>query len=227
MILTVHREKVLMGLMALTPGEFCKTAAAVLRMPETQVQSAWRYLREADLVSMHGRGPSAAKPTAEDAAILLAALLGSKNLTDAVATVRRYSKAKPWPEFRGDENLFRQVSFAALAELPPDHTFIDALTALIAAAADEKLFAGYDKAHPNTITIVVQNPATIADIRVGPDSRGAGATVRYYAASGGKHRVVSLIGGMEEFRRVNASVLIYLGAALAGKLDELPALSGE
>jgi hypothetical protein len=51
-----------------TPGELAKVAAAVLGLPEVQVLSTHRALRQADLVSKHGRGLAAAKMTPTDAA---------------------------------------------------------------------------------------------------------------------------------------------------------------
>jgi hypothetical protein len=200
-----------------TPGELAKVAAAVLGLPEVQVLSTHRALRQADLVSKHGRGLAAAKMTPTDAAMLLVALLGSNQIVNSAATIRRYEKATPFHE--STKTLFEHVRIPALANLPADHSFLNALTALIAASTDGTLLAGLHLMYPwNSIEVTVQSPPTIADIRILGPERGTSASIRY-SASGAIERS----GDLDEYRRVSAKTIIYLGAALAGKLDELPA----
>jgi len=74
--------------------------------------------------------------TARDAAPLLAAVLACSQVRDSVEMVRGYS-----------ETYFHNITSggygdsptAALRNLPPDHSFVDAIEALIAAAADGSL----------------------------------------------------------------------------------------
>jgi len=74
--------------------------------------------------------------TARDAAPLLAAVLACSQVRDSVEMVRGYS-----------ETYFHNITSggygdsptAALRNLPPDHSFVDAIEALIAAAADRSL----------------------------------------------------------------------------------------
>jgi hypothetical protein len=174
--------------------------------------------------------------TPGDAATLVVALLGSNQTVDSVATVRRYGKANALGDFSAKElsegvsskDIYEGVAITALTDLPPDHSFIDALTALIATAAEEKLLPTLRHGWPeNNLTVTVQNPATVARIQ--------------FALIGGSHITVSYAtgwppdvktagpsprGDLEEFRRVSAKTIIYLGAALTGKLDELPAMAG-
>jgi hypothetical protein len=81
------------------------------------------------------RGNSAVRMTARDAAPLLA-VLACTQVRDSVEMVRGYS-----------ETYFHNITSggygdsptAALQNLPPDHSFVDAIDALIAAAADDSL----------------------------------------------------------------------------------------
>src|SRR5690606_29464750 len=61
-----------------TPGELIKAVADVLHVPEVTISSYYRSLREAGLVTKGGRGRSAAKMTAADAAHLLIAVGGAR-----------------------------------------------------------------------------------------------------------------------------------------------------
>ncbi len=82
------------------------------------------------------RGNSAVRMTARDAAPLLAAVLACSQVRDSVEMVRGCS-----------ETYFHNITSggygdsptAALRNLPPDHSFVDAIEALIAAAADGSL----------------------------------------------------------------------------------------
>ena len=60
-----------------TPGQMVQTMADVLGMPAATVSQYDRQLAEAGLRTTGGRGPSAAKVGATDAANLLIAILGS------------------------------------------------------------------------------------------------------------------------------------------------------
>ena len=60
-----------------TPGQMVQTMADVLGIPAATVSQYDRQLAEAGLRTTGGRGPSAAKVGATDAANLLIAILGS------------------------------------------------------------------------------------------------------------------------------------------------------
>jgi hypothetical protein len=88
------------------------------------------------LRSKSGRGTSAARMTARDAAHLLVAVLGSGHVKDAAETVRRHRQTLFHKSASGG---YGDSSITALRDLPLDHSFVDAIEALIAAGADGSL----------------------------------------------------------------------------------------
>lgn len=137
-----------------SPGEMVKRIAEVFGAPEATVTLHDRNLADAGLRTKGGRGRSAAKMTAADAANLLMAVAGSSMVKNAVQTVQDYSVLPS----RGGEISIRKDAHSfsnngnppsswdladfpipALQALPPDHTFRDALVGLIDAAADGSL----------------------------------------------------------------------------------------
>lgn len=129
--------------MSATPGQLKAKVAELFRLPANAVDYPWRVLREAGLVSKGGRGPSAAKVTPRDAALLLIAVAGPLPASDVVSAVRRYADLplQVWPGVKFDDGLTIPT---AITEAP---TFSDALAAMIASAADGSL----DKARAEVI----------------------------------------------------------------------------
>lgn len=208
-----------------TPGELNAITAKVLGLPEAHVFSTYRALREAGLVTKSGRGPAAAKMTARDAATLLTAILGSNQIVESAATVRRYSNTNP-TEHTSTETLHQETQIEPLATLPRNHSFLDALTALVVAAADGKLLPALGRDNVwNSVRVVVRTPMTSAKMDITGRRRGTGSNVRYTGPS--PSHVTDYIGDMEGYRVVSTRTFLYIGALLAGKLDELPALTGE
>ena len=128
------------------------------------------------------RGNSAVRMTARDAAPLLAAVLACSQVRDSVEMVRGYS-----------ETYFHNITSggygdsptAALRNLPPDHSFVDAIEALIAAAADGSLepaayvitaeVEGEKIGYEAIMEITVQTPGQLGDISIrGGDASGHG-----------------------------------------------------
>lgn len=148
---------------------------------------------------------------------LLTAILGSSQINESAATVRRYNKAALiWPERK--YHPF-QIGTPAINSLPPDHTFIDALTALIVSAGDGTLVPelGQDDLW-NNLTIHLFYPGTDASISIiRPDSVGG---VRY----AGPLARGQVIGDMVVQRQAKLKTLLYIGKLLVGKLDDLPPL---
>lgn len=121
--------------MSATPGQLKAKVAELFRLPANAVDYPWRVLREAGLVSKGGRGPSAAKVTPRDAALLLIAVAGPLPASDVVSAVRRYADLplQVWPGVKPNDSL-------PLPEAITDATtFADALAGLIACAADGSL----------------------------------------------------------------------------------------
>jgi hypothetical protein len=137
-----------------SPGELVKRIAETFGAPEATVTLHDRNLADAGLRTKGGRGRSAAKMTALDVANLLVAVAGSSMVKNTVQTVEDYSGLPS----RGGEMSVRKDAHSfsingnppsiwdlsafpiqALQKLPAEHSFRDAIVALIEAAADGSL----------------------------------------------------------------------------------------
>jgi hypothetical protein len=107
--------------------ELGECVAKVLGLRPTTAASHVRNLREAGLLTKTGRGITGAHMSPRDAAHLLIAATASQDVQDSVETVHRYGKlshvGNVWPDF------------PALAALGEQHTFPDALAALLDSAS--------------------------------------------------------------------------------------------
>ena len=130
-----------------TPGQLVRTMADVLGIPPTTVAQFDRQLAEAGLRTVGGRGTSAAKVTATDAANLLIAVLGSPlsgpSIKAAKQTCETFGSLQT--RERSEPQKFRQVRLLSLATLPIKHTFREALAALIQGASEGELFQTSDR----------------------------------------------------------------------------------
>jgi hypothetical protein len=166
-----------------SPGELVRKFSELLGIAEPTTVLHDRNLVVAGLRSKSGRGNSAARMTARDAAHLLVAVLGSSQVKDSVETVRRYRETR----FRKDVSGGYEDTIAVLRNLPPDHSFVDAIEALVAAAADGSLapstyvftgeIEGERFGYEAIIEITVQTPGQLGDISIRGD--GVGGHGRY------------------------------------------------
>ena len=163
-----------------SPGELVRTFSELLGIAERTIVLHDRNLVVAGLRSKSGRGNSAARMTARDAAHLLVAVLGSSHVKDSAETVRRYRETR----FHKSASCggYDDSTIAALRNLPPDHSFVDAVEALIAVAADGSLetamevyvseIEGEKIGYEAIMEITVQTPGLLGDISI----RGGGAS---------------------------------------------------
>jgi hypothetical protein len=163
-----------------SPGELVRKFSELLGIAEPTIVLHDRNLVVAGLRSKSGRGNSAARMTARDAAHLLVAVLGSSHVKDSAETVRRYRETRLHKRASGG---YDDSTVAALRNLPPDHSFVDAIEALIAAAADSSLelyvnvseVEGEKIGYEAIIEITVQTPGLLGDISIrGGDASGHG-----------------------------------------------------
>lgn len=231
-----------------TPGELVKVIAATTGEDEATVTQHDRNLVIAGLRPKHGRGRNSYKVTARDAAILLTSVLGSHRVRDGVNTVRRYLQTQEhhahwhqhWPDKTqgmGKPNVYENYNIPELAALPLDHTFIDALTVLITLAAEGRLIQHLGKFFPfENLKVFVTWPRTHARI-----------SMHYFNQKGDSGSVQADYGSNEppspwmkgetkeppkepahvnprlhRYCETHAMPFLYIGALLAGKLDELP-----
>lgn len=126
-----------------TPGQLVETMAAVLGLPQATVAQYDRQLSEAGLRSKGGRGRSAAKVTAGDAANLLLAILGSPvagaSIRPAPEASRAYGALRERPS-AGTQATFAKFGLRCISELPAEHSLADALTILIEQAGKGETF---------------------------------------------------------------------------------------
>src|ERR1035437_2127657 len=109
----------------LTPGQLVNAVAIALNVPVETVVQHDRNLVVAGLRTKGGRGHSGAKVTPLEAARLMVAVLGSARVLDSVEAVQAYTEASFHPQ--AGSSAFDP----AIAGLPPNHNFIEALAALI------------------------------------------------------------------------------------------------
>ena len=170
------------------PGEMIRTSAEAMDLPEGSVVVYDRKLLTAGLRSKSGRGRSAAKVTARDAAHLLVAILGTAQVKDAVLAARRYQETQPVRHGSAAEG-YAGLGIVELEDLPPEHSFIDALATLIASAAAGSLAAamraqaeeinGQVILSPPHIEVAVLMPGTLGEIRIAGTGTGVSRSVRY------------------------------------------------
>jgi hypothetical protein len=121
-----------------TPGQLVRTMASILGIPEPTITQYDRNLAEAGLRQIRGRGTSAAEVSAEDAANLLVAILGSPavgaSIRMAAGTSKMYGSLVVKKNF-SDVARFAEHGLTTLSKLPRRHSFKDALVALIDGAS--------------------------------------------------------------------------------------------
>ena len=121
-------------------AELADAFASVLGISATEVRHHLRNLRQAGLISVAGRGASAAQMTADDAINVVLAIVGSERVKDSVSTFNKLSvltktahrvnyRHKEWDKHRA------WMQRKPLLVLPPDHTLRDALRCLFGITA--------------------------------------------------------------------------------------------
>jgi hypothetical protein len=223
-----------------SPGELVRVISEALGVPEPTVTQHDRNLVIAGLRSKGGRGRSAAKVTARDAAHLLTAVMGSALVKDSVEAVERYGATRIHKDTSSPSG-FKDYVVPELAALSHDHSFLDGLEALIASAASGSLQrALYDAAEEvggskfpyvlPPIFVAVQTPDAIGDLRVNGQRRGTSRNVRYslpYPEEGSfhervqkfnelieKYKVVS-DADLKQHREVSSRTILSIGKVLS------------
>ncbi|WP_442753885.1 hypothetical protein ACNHKD_12885 [Methylocystis sp. JAN1] len=222
-----------------TPGELVKVVAAATGEDEPTVAQIDRSLHLAGLRTKGGRGPAAAKVTPRDAAHLLTAMTASTRPRDAVEAVHRYQNSAYHETDFGPE--FPQLRWAntgvpEFEALRPGHSFIDALEAIIAVAMQGRLWpllglgAGeYPQTEATKILslrINVWFPRTHGRIYLSFGKRlngFIGITADYTSTNPAN----DIVKGIPRVAEIGAVPILMVGALLAGKLDELPPITGD
>jgi hypothetical protein len=114
-------------------GKLARDFAEALGVPAATGTTVMKALREAGMVTMRGRGTSAANMTRRDAAILLVATASgavSSRLSEVTDFLLKMPVVLRPPRAAGFESLRASV-ISTFAALPEKHTFADALMALL------------------------------------------------------------------------------------------------
>jgi hypothetical protein len=199
-----------------SPGQLVRKFSGLLGIAEATIVLHDRNLVVAGLRSKSGRGNSAARVTARDAAHLLVAILGSSHVKHSAQTVHRYNETRI---FKNMSHGYQDSAIAALRNLPSDHSFVDAVEVLVAAAADGSLeIDTYSEVGEigevkigsmAMIEIAVRTPGQIADISI----TGAAATTEVrYTLPGPFDRRKPLRPSEEELAAWNLKLNEYCGS---------------
>ncbi|MGV3553101.1 hypothetical protein [Rhizobium sp.] len=168
-----------------TSGALINICGEVTGLGSVLVNSRYRSLRKAGMVSKGGRGPYAAQMTSRDGALTLIALMGSdreaadKTVSDFDAVVCEVTAINRLDDLiDGEDNdrrpnwderigrfYFDGLSLPSLQRLPERHKFEEALTALLDAAASGELSRLPDNPHFH-VAITVFGPVPRATIEI-------------------------------------------------------------
>lgn len=216
-----------------SPRELVELIATVTGTPVSTVSTHDRNLVVAGLRSKAGRGTSAAKVTPRDGAVNLVAIMAAPAAKDSVVYVHRFMETRA--DLGGHLRLdgareekrsgYAGCGVEALEQLPEDHSFVDAVAALIEAAGhgqlDNFLYGG----------IRTEWPHTEANIHLSPPLKdslpGRVVTVPYIppeALANGQRRP-AYGAALSRSCHIDLRPISYIGALLYGKLHELPPAS--
>ena len=123
-------------------GKLARDFAEALGVPSATGTSVMKFLREAGMVSMRGRGTSAANMTRKDAAIFLVAIASgavSSQLPDVTNFLLKMPVVFRSPRAAGFESL-RASAISSYYALPERHAFADALMALLESSWGEDMW---------------------------------------------------------------------------------------
>lgn len=220
-----------------TPGDLVRATAEAIGIPHATIVVYDRYLAAAGLRSKGGRGWSAPRVTARDAASLLTAILASGQVKDAVDIVRRYDRTRA-------EDTYSGIAVTEIQSLPPGHSFIDALEAIFTAGA-AGAFGSLDKAPAREerdgpsalLSISAMAPGTLGEVRIAGMGDGRSRQVRYllpdpWSGKGARKPSARAIKAwermqhqqgavtdFEQYRRVSERTILRIAALLGDRKE--------
>jgi hypothetical protein len=212
-----------------SPAELVRTMSAATGLPLPTIVDIDRRLVNAKLRTRGGRGFNAARMTALDAARLLTAVLACSHANVAADAVERYTQTRV-DKTRSSDNLFGLVKLDDLVALPANHSFVDALTALIGSASTgslAKLIAASKGGWIPDIEVFAFTRAVWGRIRIAGLPNGLTASVEYFAAPAGikpRHGrktgpsrsplADGSMGDLEQSRRITERTILPIAALL-------------
>jgi hypothetical protein len=212
-----------------TPAQLAQMVSDVTGVPLATIVDLDRRLVKGKLRTISGRGFNAARMTPLDAARLLTAVLASPQANVAVEAVERYMQTQV-DKARSSDRLFATTELDDLAALPVRHSFVDALTALIASAATgtlAKLIAASGDGWVPQIEVFAFTRAVRGRIRIAGLPNGLTGSVEYIPAPAGSEqrrarkvhpRRVPLAnessGDLEQSRRITERTILPIARLL-------------
>jgi hypothetical protein len=218
-----------------TPAQLVEALSEATGVPMPTVVDIDRKLVAACLRTKSGRGLSVAHMRALDAARLITAILAAPQANQSAAAVKRYAETQADPE-RSSDGFFAATGIKDLAALPPRHSFVEALAALIdsATVGDLRKLTGAatEEVRPR-IEVFAFTQATYGRIRIFGLPNGRAALVEYVQArsvtrarAGKAPRTKgdgAVRGDLEQSRRITERTILSVSKILAkGNRDERP-----
>jgi hypothetical protein len=181
-------DKFRTGQRVASSNELIDVTAGVLAVNRSTCATIFRELRSAGLISNEGRGRHSAAMTARDAATFVLAICAAERVQDAADAVERYSSLVGSTGRRESmvipsSSVLQTLKgvIPRLGSLPPDHTLIDALIAIVESyveTASPRLAA---------VTVSFRGPYPWASIEIAI-KRGAKEPVTiFYSDDGDEH----------------------------------------
>jgi hypothetical protein len=213
-----------------SPAELVRTVSAATGVPLPTMVDIDRRLVKRQLRTKGGRGFNAAQMTPLDAARLLTAVLASPQANAAAEAVERYAQTRV-DRARSSDKLYGALDLDDLAALPARHSFVDALTALIASVSTgslAKLIAASKDDWVPHIEVFAFTRAVRGRIRIAGLPNGMTASVEYALASAGikpsrarksaRGRTADRddgMGDLEQSRRITERTILPIAELLA------------
>jgi hypothetical protein len=203
-----------------TPPELMQAVSEATGLALATVVDMDRRLVKANLRTKGGRGLSAARMTALDAARLLTAVLASPQSNRAAEAVQRYGQTRR-DKAGSNERLFAGSGLEDLASLPASHSFVDGLAALIASAATGSLATFAARSFPHT-EVFAFTRATHGRIRISGLPDGATSSVEYVARASGQatRSRKPASGDLEQSRRITEQTILAVAELFREKQRE-------
>jgi NAD(P)-dependent dehydrogenase (short-subunit alcohol dehydrogenase family) len=183
-----------------------------------------RRLAEAGLRTVAGRGKSAAKVNADDAANLLIAILGSPAFGPSIKSAQQTCESfaslshREEADFTKTQQKIKNFGLSSFAHLPPGHTFRCALATLIHGASRGELFripdfdgvlVQADSCFAVNVSTIHQAEISFTGHLVSPTPKKDGLLI-YFPES-----ELSIRRGLQESRSINYYTLRSLGRLMA------------
>jgi hypothetical protein len=215
-----------------TPAQLVRMVSSATGVPLPTIVDIDRKLVQGNLRTKGGRGLHAAKMTPLDAARLLTALLASPHANTAVEAVKRYTLTYVDKE-RSSVELFGTAGLDDLVALPARHSFVYALTVLIASCSGgalAKLMAGSKDGWVPHIEVFAFTRVIRGRIRISGLPNEMTASVEYAPESDGikprRGRKISAsriafpdsdAGDLEQSRRITERTILPIADLLAAE----------